>query len=532
MKREKLIVLLGMLLVLCIVCFAACGAPDEGETGDATGDVTGDVTGDAEDQTENTGEKTLTIGLGNDINGLDPHYFQATIAFSVLEHVIEPLVRKNEATGEYEGVLAESYEISENNLEYTFHLRQGVKFHSGNEFNAQAVAHTFDRTYKYEIGTSRRHITDLMFDHYEIIDDYTIKIVTTDPNPIFLETLYAFGIVDPECYPDGAEMTDQTKVSGTGPFRFVEWVPDDHTTLVANDDYWGGRVSYDKLIFRVIPESSTRVAELLSGGVDFIMNPPIDQLADLETETTSVIYAECSRDLGLGINFEYPYMDDVRVRQAMNYAVDKEAINDALFDGRGDIYGGFCMPPHNDPSLEPYPYDPEKAKQLLAEAGVPEGLEIKIQTTTGRYLREKEISQAVAGYLNDVGFNASVEVLDYSILNEYRNAGKEGGLAELNYIGLGGYFTGVGELAWVQYGMVGNTWQNEEFDALAEEAKRTMDNEQRQELLNQCQQLAHEECPWIFLFRQPTYYAIGERLQNWQYRADEYMYFWDCDVAE
>ncbi|HHT71848.1 MAG TPA: hypothetical protein GX016_09860 [Firmicutes bacterium] len=469
--------------------------------------------------------KNLIVGYGGDTEGIDPQFIEATYSFTMCYHVFEPLVLRN-FDGEFEGRLAESWELIDD-LTWEFKLRQGVKFHSGNEFNAHAVEAMFDRVYNNDLVVNR-YKEDLHFDRCEIVDDYTIRVKTTEPNPTLLEDIFAFGIGDPAVYEGNYEAIYDVAV-GTGPYKFKEWVRDDHFTIVVNEDYWGDVPEIDEIVFRVIPESSTRVAELLSGGVDIINNPPIDQIESLKTATTSVLAASANRDCALVVNMAIKPFDDVRVRQAINYAVDKEAINNALLGGKAELFGGICMPPNENTDLKPYPYDPDKAKALLADAGVTEGTPITLQTTTGRYLREKEITQAVASYLDDVGFKTTVELLDYSVMSEKRNTRT---ISELNFIGLGGYFSGIGELAWPRDMVSNNSWVDEQYEAVYQQALKTMDDVERKRLTDEAQRIVHDDAVWLFLWRQPTYYGINNRLQGFSSRRDEFMFFWNCDIVE
>ncbi len=506
-KMTRIVVLL-LVLVLTLGAVAGCSGGGTSQ----------------EDVAEETdGYKKVVVGYGGDTEAIDPQYIEATNSFTMGYHVFEPLVLRN-FEGEYEGRLAEFWEIIDD-LTWEFKLREGVKFHSGNEFNAHAVEALFDRVYNNDLIVNR-YKEDLAFDSCEVVDDYTIRIKTTKPNPTLLEDIFAFGIGDPEVYEGNYEPVYEVAV-GTGPYKFKDWVRDDHFAIVVNEDYWGEVPKIDEIVFRVIPESSTRVAELLSGGVDLINNPSIDQLDSLETSNTSVVAAAANRDCGLVINMTLKPFDDVRVRQAINYAVDKEAINNALLGGKAELYGGICMPPNENTDLKPYPYDPEKAKELLAAAGVPEGAPITLQTTTGRYLREKEITQAVAGYLDEVGFNTTVELLDYSVMSEKRNNRT---ISELNFIGLGGYFSGIGELAWPRDMVSDNSWENAEYEAIYQEALKTMDEVERKKLVDEAQRIVNEEAVWLFLWRQPTYYGINNKLKGFVSRRDEFIFLWNCDI--
>lgn len=470
---------------------------------------------------------TVNIGVASGSVYLDASFLSRTNDFTIMYNVYEPLFNKDENNEAYP-CLATGYEMVDDNT-WRITLREGVTFTSGTPFNAEAVVRTFERSFKLkEMGIwSQRFHDDICYDGIEVVDDYTILFHTTAPTPNLLTDLYAFGIMDPTMIVDENgeiitdELTDLSQVSGTGPYVLTSFVRDGDASLVANENYWGEAPAIKNVNYRVIADESTRVAELITGGVDLIQNPSVDQLDMATTDTTEVVVAPARRDCALTINLEKELFQDVRVRQAVNYAVNKEEINAALMGGDAEIYSGFMMPPH-EADVGYYTYDPDMARSLLAEAGVPEGTHITLVTTTGRYVREADVSQVIAGYLDDIGFDTEVQIVDYSVWAEKRSSSDY----DLCFIALGGYTTGVGEAMWLQDSVSENGWSNtekgQEFDALYEEAKTEMDPEQYQEILNEMQQLVFDDCPWLFLYRQPSFYAKNKDL-NWVPRVDESM---------
>jgi peptide/nickel transport system substrate-binding protein len=184
------------------------------------------------------------------------------------------------------------------------------------------------------------------------------------------------------------------------------------------------------------------------------------------------------------------------------------------------------MPPNNSPNVQPYPYDPERARELLAEAGYPNGLEITLQTPNGRYLKDVEAAQAVGAYLDMVGIKTRVEVLEWSV---FSNAWQTKGTEEMFLLGLGGWFDGQGELTWLRDTTSNSGWVNEEFEAGFQQLAGTFDLEEREALIHRLDELAFAEVPWLFLWRQPSLYGVASDL-NWEPRRDENIFLWDASL--
>ena len=465
------------------------------------------------------------VAQGVDTEGIDVTFISSTASLNVMHHVLEPLMLRDENMV-LQPVLATSWGTLD---EYTwqFKLRQGVKFHSGYPFTSEAVKVTFERMFDPEVKTSHRAVRDIPFDRVEIIDDYTVNIVTKEPTPLMPHFLRTVLIIDPSVY-KGQKTAFFDRASGTGPYKFAEWARDDHLTLTANEDYWNGKPQIDEVVFRPIPEASTRIAELLTGAVDLIVNIPPDQTKRIETDKTKVAVSKGGRDIFIGLHCDRPPFDDVRVRQAVNYAIDLDTINQALLGGMAEPYGAVAMPPNDHPGLEPYPYDVKKAKALLAEAGYAKGLEITLQTPNGRYLKDKEASQAIAGYLQAVGIRTKVEALDWSVFTSKWLSGES---SEMFFIGLGGWFDGQGELTWLLPEISVTGWENEEFRQVFNELAKTFDENRRYELILEGQEIAYQDAPWVFLWRQPSIYGVSKRL-DWTPRRDEYIFLWDASITD
>jgi peptide/nickel transport system substrate-binding protein len=464
----------------------------------------------------------VVVAQGVDIETLDPTFATSTATWNVLHHIFEPLMLRDRDMV-LQPVLALSWEAVDE-FTWEFVLRQDVTFHSGAPFDAEAVKFSFERMFSPDTTTTHRAVNDIPLDHVEVVDEYTVRVITTKPTVLMPHFLRTVLMIDPTVYTSNQPLN--TQASGTGPYRFESWVRDSGVELRANTEYWGGTSAIAEVAFRPIPENSTRVAELLTGAVDLIVNVPPDDLAAIETSSTTAAISLGGRDVFIGLRADKAPFDDVRVRQAVNFAVDRDAINQAVLGGYGELYGSVVMPPNDSPNVEPYPYDPERARELLAEAGYPNGLEITLQTPNGRYLKDVEAAQAVGAYLDMVGIKTRVEVLEWSV---FSNAWQTKGTQEMFLLGLGGWFDGQGELTWLRDTTSNSGWVNEEFEAGFQQLAGTFDLTEREALIHRLDELAFAEAPWLFLWRQPSLYGVASDL-NWEPRRDENIFLWDATL--
>ncbi len=394
---------------------------------------------------------TLVFGSSGDAVRLDPGDVTDGESIQRMDNIFEGLVEFESGTTEIKPCLATSWEISEDGKEITFNLREGVKFHDGTDFNADAVVFSFARQYDtnhpyYQYG--QWPYWGWMYgdiDKVEKIDDYTVKVVMKKINASIMTSLAMFtvNIVSPanaEKYKEDAFKNP----SGTGPFKFVEWVKADHITLEANEDYWRERAKLDKLIFKVIPDGSARLMALEVGevqGIEYINPVDFDRI---RANKDLVLMSEPGMNIGyMAINTGYGYIDannnyarDIeeeplvktpgyyepltkkKVRQAINMAIDKQSIVDNLYMGTA-IKAKNGMPPfmlgYNDEIVD-YPYDPAKAKTLLAEAGYSDGFEVTlyVMPVSRPYMFDPpKIGEAIQSYLGAVGIKVNIYQVDW-----------------------------------------------------------------------------------------------------------------------
>jgi peptide/nickel transport system substrate-binding protein len=300
-------------------------------------------------------------------------------------------------------------------------LKTGVKFSNGEPFNAEAFKFSID-TQKNTTATMKFYLGNIK--EVKVIDDSTVDLVTTTPSPLTIPNLVQVYIYPPKYTTDSGAKFGEAPI-GTGPFKFVEWIKGDHVTLEANKDYWDTKTwpkgpPIDKLTFRFCPDPTTRLAQLQRGEVDLIDNVDPDQITTIQGNTNLKIYsAPGYKRIYLNIYArpgEVKPLDDVRVRRALNYAVDKVAIAKSLLGNNATPYAGYthvgltCR----NTTLQPFTFDQAKAKSLLAEAGYPNGFSVDLFTTTGAFPKDRDLAQAVAAQYAQVGIKANIVPLEFA----------------------------------------------------------------------------------------------------------------------
>ena len=458
---------------------------------------------------------TLTVGLSADAESMDPFYVNQAAGWSVVHAVFDHLIERDFESRLVPG-LAESWAVLDDHT-LEFKLRHGVTFHNGEPFNAQAVKFSVERMLTTEDAPNRSKFTSI--DSVEIVDEYTVRFKLNRPDGTLLDSLTSrLAMLPPGYFASvGAEGFAKAPV-GTGPFRFVEWMPDSHITLAANENYWEGsykgKPQVAKVVFRVLPEIATRLAELQTGGIDLIQDLPADQIATVEAAGMVVLPAE---------TFQLAYImtiaddenlptHDVRVRQALNYAVDVDTIIKNLLAGYGRRIASPIGPGYlgYNPDVTPYPYDPDRALELLAEAGYPEGFETVMDiTTTDR----SDTAEAVAGQLARVGVRVTIRTFELGQFNQNWIDRKQSPLWQVRWgntpdpqsIGMFASCTG-----WI------SRYCNKEVTALLDAAQSTMDQEERASLYSRASQLLHDDPVGIYLWTSTQVYGLSPRVRGFR----------------
>lgn len=504
----------AVVLILTLI-LAGCGGKEAG-SGAAPG-------GGNSANGEPAGEKILTIAQGNDIMGFDIHNHSNTPTEAVHINLFEYLVKKDKDMNRVPG-LALSWEKLDD-LTWRFQLRNDVKFHNGDPFTSADVKYTLDRVRadKTLVDNSAYKLIESV----NIIDDHTVDIVTSVPDPILLNRLSRLGSgVLPSKYieENGFDYFLKNPI-GTGPYKFSNWIRDDRIELVKNSDYYGDEPKWDKLVFRAIPEDSTRVAEVLTGNVDIAMNIPPEDMERIESnDTTHTIQFASQRVMNLIVRHtEGRVTADPKVREAIDLAIDKQALVDGIVEGAGVVTrtgvgpGNFGAQPD---LYEAALYDPEKAKQLLAEAGYPDGLTLTLSSPTGRYMKDKDIAQAIAANLEEVGIKVNLEILEWSKFSEKN---KSNSFDEL-------YLFGNGNSMFDAYLPLSNNsaqnvvgsidYNNPRVEELLSLAEKNLNEPEREQQLQEVQNILAEDRPRIYLFQTKSNYAVNDRIE-YQPRLDE-----------
>ncbi len=472
---------------------------------------------------------TITIAQGVDVSTLDPHMSNDTPTTNVMFNMFDALLRRDVEMNLLPA-LAESY-TQIDDLNWSITLRQGVTFHNGEPFDAAAVKFSYERVlnpdYRSPQASGIRFVESV-----DIVDDYTVQITTSQPYPLLPNQMSAIAILPPQYYAEvGTDGFRQHPV-GTGAYVFQEWRRDERLVVEANPDYFLGTPAIERAVFRPIPETATRMAELQSGAVDLIVNVPPHQVRVLENAPDlAAATAPSARILFIVLTtIEEGPLQDVRVRQALNYAVDQQAIVDAILEGYGiplaapapQASFGFY------PDLEGYGYDPDRARELLADAGYPDGFEVVFEAPSGRYLMDREVGQAVNGFLEAVGIQTDFSILEWGVFvgKLYEKAG-----ATMMLLGLGSSLMDVDSYLYGQLrtGQISSYYSDEELDALLDASRTEMDVEKRIELLYEIQRLSHEQAALIPLYQQVDIYGIRDRVA-FTARPDERLLVFEMEL--
>ncbi len=424
------------LLVACTAPVAQPGAAPSSEKPAAAASGSGAQPG-ADEM-----DGTLVVGRGGDSVTLDSGPATDGESARVVGEVVEPLIRLEGTSTKPIGWLAESWETKDSQT-WVFHLRKGVKFHDGTPFNADAVKWNMERwrnpNNKYRFGRTFEYYDtefgkDLAIQDINVIDDNTIQIKLSQPSGVLLAKLslaFAFGISSPKAIMDQGDKygTAAGGVVGTGPFKFIEWVPDDHITLARNDGWWGPKPRLAKIIFRSIPDNSARFAELQAGTVQQADLAQTD-LPAAEADPNLTVNIQPSLSTGY-ISFQQctkPF-DKPEVRQAIAHAVNWNALIEPFYGKFGQLAGPFQPPAvlGSNPAVKPYEYNPAMAKELLKKAGLADGFETDfwyIPVVRGYFPDSKAIGEAIAVDLAKVGIKVNLKTEDWGAYLDDRLKGK------------------------------------------------------------------------------------------------------------
>jgi peptide/nickel transport system substrate-binding protein len=483
------------------------------------------------------GQQQLVIAQGIDVPGFDPHGHSNAAMEAVLVNLYDYLVWKT-PDGDFEPALATSWEPIADDA-WRFTLREGVVFHDGTPFTGEDVKFSLERLATDE--SIDEHVNYRQIREVEVVGDHEIVIHTHGPDPILINRISRLnsGIVPRQYVESIGWEAFATAPIGTGPFRFVDWVRDQQIVMDAFDDHWRGRPAYDRLIHRTIPEDSTRVAELITGGVDVITNIP-------EQDAERVNASGTARALLAPSNFVMMVVFNLRegtetadplIREAIDLAIDRDLLVDGLMGGLGAVTAARLHPGISAAPVERYfgvnPYDPERARELLAEAGYGPGeLTIHLYGASGRFALGAELTEIVGVMLEEVGFDTVVDIREFSAYSA--NVWNAGAFEHMVVTGLGNsmgdnWFAMRALLCGGQYDdRVG--WCNERFDELMHAAENEVDPDRRAEMLHEATDIVAEERPWITLFQRQDLVGVSTAV-DWAPRADGMLWMFEATPA-
>jgi peptide/nickel transport system substrate-binding protein len=464
--------------------------------------------------------KPLVVASSEDITSLDPHLLDSNHPTgSVIWSIFDSLVRRG-YDGEAVPRLAVSWERV-NDLTWRFKLRQNVKFTNGEPFNAEAVRINIERMGKAPYNAVQQLHEQTGLTDVKVVDDYTIELTTKEPTINMLYWLAEAFIAAPKYITETKPEEVGVKPVGSGPYTLAEWRKGDRVTLAANPDYWGGAPPVKEVVFRAVPEVSSRVNELRAGSVDIAVGLTPDSADRAKSDVSGVTVVEGLRKMHMGISIlgEQPALKDPRVRRALNHAVDVPTIIKTLMRGSTSPLLSIVNPPNNNPELKPLAYDPALAKKLLAEAGFANGFPLTIQWST-RFSGGKEVSETVAAYLQQVGIKTTLEAVE---LGQFRAMLGKASLKGIYFQGWAALINPSVELVILTCGHVDNSsgYCNPDYDKLVKQAASTLDDAKRKPIEMAAQKIIWEDAPWLYLWRLPNYYGVSSRV-DYKFRADNY----------
>ncbi|CAG0989860.1 Glutathione-binding protein GsiB [Anaerolineae bacterium] len=467
---------------------------------------------------------SLIVGLGNIPGTGDPHKFVAPPS-AWLNYLVFDALFENDDKYEQQPALAESYKIVSPTV-WEFKLRPGVKFQNGDALTSADVKFSFDRVLSSG-GKLPQQARVLTITKVEAVDNLTVRFTTDKADPLFLKRIASHYII-PQKYFDAQKEDGFGKAPiGTGPFKVTELTPDNQVVLEAYTGSWRGAPKVAKVVWKVIREPATRVNALKTGEIDIAQAIPPDQIAGLKSAGVQVL--PVARAQVQTVAFNTAQKDSPlakkEVRQALNYAVDKQALVDALLTGFSNPANGQIVGPDSfgyNPDLKPYAYDAKKAKQMLADAGYPNGFTMKMEATVGNFPNDKQLYEAVASYLSDAGVKVDFKVIELSVwLKEFYSLPDQPpmfvqGLQYLPFmdsdLSLGWYSCSQAEAT--------RRFCNDAFEAKLTASRAEMDPQKRLKLLQEANAILREEAPALFLYQLSDIWGLSSKVSGLAPRAD------------
>ncbi len=466
---------------------------------------------------------------------MDPQNHINTYDESPLGNMFENLVDMSNPIDPYKGwkpMLAVSWKRL-NETTFQFRLRENVKFHNGEPFDAEAVKFSVDRLLgrvdkNYLPPTVAWHAYDTI-NRAEPVDRYTVNILTKVPDPIVLNRFNGFGtrIVSPKFYSEHDTAYLQSHANGTGPYRLVSWVKDGDLVMEANAQYWGGAPAFEKVIIRTVPEASTRISALMSGQADVTVAVPAEQADVINRSGRARVEHVTSNRFGWWrMNAHVPPTSNPKVRLALNYAANVGELLRTVYSGLGERISTVVGKYHfgYDPSVPFYPHDPEKARKLLKESGLPLPVTVNFHFIQGRYTKDKDMGEGIIGEINKLGPEYVRVIPRLSEAGTFYSQANAGKLDGIIFNSWGNWMFD----ADIDFGPLWHTkttpspdYPNDPaIDKLIDEARGTLDEQKRKALYSQLQKMFAENPYSIPGMQVVDMYGVSSRV-NWKPRPDE-----------
>jgi peptide/nickel transport system substrate-binding protein len=474
----------------------------------------------------------LSVGLAAEPSTLDPHLAGEIPAHNIARNVYDTLLVRDESM-RLAPSLAESWRLVSPTT-YQFKLRRNVKFHNGEPFNAASVKFSIERQMNHPKSRAKAALAPV--ERVEVVDEYTVNVVSKGAFPVLLaRNTYAGSgsvvMLPPKYAQEKGDDGLATHPVGTGAFKFVEWVKGDHVTLEANPDYWRARPRVQRVTFRFVPETATRIASLLNGETDIVENVPPDQVDRVANSPGTTIGKTSDGMIVVYYQFDIRTESPVKnrkVREAINHAIDWDTIVRDLLRGHARRRPVPLDPGDGvNPALKTYAYDPERAKKLLAEAGYGSGFSFTMPTSNGRYMQDRAVSEAIAAYLGKVGIKATVQPTEWGV---YLKSLAEKRTGPVFVIGWGsGLFDS--DVLVDEFGckVTYSTYCNEQVEDLLQKARGEANAEARAKLYHRAQELLVEDAAFAGAYQPAALFGIGKRV-DWKPTIGELIFLWNAGV--
>jgi peptide/nickel transport system substrate-binding protein len=482
--------------------------------------------------------KSLTIGLGGDAPSLNPLTDTFAPLTSFYFALWDPAIDVAFDSGgrvRFEPVLAESWRVLDDRLTWEFKLRQGVKFHNGEDCDAEAFAFSLNTVINDKTqGNNVKLRLKPIWDGVRVVDKYTVQIKTSIPYVLTPNVFTEFHVVPPRYFQQVGPQRFAEAPVGSGPFRFVEWQRGQHLVLQRNPSYWRKPPQFDRLVFRPFPEDATRVAALEAGELDIAYNITPDATRRLTAAGIRIQWTPIGQGMNLTMKLTIPSpLTDVRVRQAMNYAVNKRLLIQAIMGGYGRELQAQLAGPSAlgfNPALASYPYDPSRAKRLLADAGFANGFRLDFDTSQGRYAKQKEVSEYLVGQFKNVGIELNMQIFEWGSFIDKVYSSKA---APVFYTGSNWYpeMDSLYTFAFFESKFSRKQYNDPEFDRMLDAARAEFTLAKRVAMMQQLHAYLREKAVTVWLFESPDIFGVSKRVAGFTPTPDDRIHFASIQVS-